>query len=51
MLDALREKTVGNLAKTDSDLLVEVIGSLKRTFMDISKAASEAMAKKAGAKK
>ncbi len=51
MLDALREKTVGNLAKTDSDLLVEVIGSLKLTFMDISKAASEAMAKKAGAKK
>ncbi|MFZ3200003.1 MAG: DUF1844 domain-containing protein [Candidatus Acidiferrales bacterium] len=51
MLDALREKTLGNLAKTDSDLLVEVIGSLKLTFMDISKAASEAMAKKAGAKK
>jgi hypothetical protein len=51
MLDALREKTLGNLAKTDSDLLLEVIGSLKLTFMEISKAASEAMAKKAGAKK
>jgi hypothetical protein len=51
MLDALREKTLGNLAKTDNDLLLEVIGSLKLTFMEISKAASEAMAKKAGAKK
>jgi hypothetical protein len=51
MLDALREKTLGNLAKTDNDLLLEVIGSLKLTFMEISKAAGEAMAKKAGAKK
>jgi Domain of unknown function (DUF1844) len=51
MLDALREKTLGNLAKNDTDLLLEVIGSLKLTFMEISKAASEAMAKKAGAKK
>lgn len=46
MLDVLREKTKGNLAKADSDLLVEVLGSLKLTFMEISKAASEAMAKK-----
>ena len=51
MLDALREKTRGNLAKADDDLLVEVLGSLKLTFMEISKAASEAMAKKAGVKK
>jgi len=50
MLDALREKTSGNLARADDDLLVEVIGSLKLTFMEISKAASEAMAKKAKAK-
>jgi hypothetical protein len=46
MLDVLREKTLGNLAKADSDLLLEVIGSLKLSFMEISKAASEAMAKK-----
>lgn len=46
MLDVLREKTKGNLAKADSDLLVEVLGSLKLTFMEISKAAAEAMAKK-----
>jgi hypothetical protein len=51
MLDVLREKTRGNLAKADDDLLVEVLGSLKLTFMEISKAASEAMAKKAGVKK
>ena len=46
MLDVLREKTKGNLAKEDSDLLVEVLGSLKLSFMEISKAAAEAMAKK-----
>lgn len=51
MLDALREKTRGNLSKADDDLLIEVLGSLKLTFMEISKAASEAMVKKAGQKK
>jgi hypothetical protein len=50
MLDALREKTQGNLAKADEDLLIEVIGSLKLTFMEVSKAAAEAMNKKAKAK-
>jgi hypothetical protein len=50
MLDALREKTRGNLAKADDDLLIEVLGSLKLTFMEISKAATEAMAKKAKGK-
>jgi hypothetical protein len=47
MLDALREKSRGNLAKVDEDLLVEVLGSLKLTFMELSKAAAEAMANKA----
>lgn len=47
MMDALRETTRGNLAKSDEDLLIEVIGSLKLTFMEVSKAAAEAMAKKA----
>jgi hypothetical protein len=51
MLDALKEKTRGNLAKADQDLLTEVLGSLKLTFMEISKAAAAAMAKKAGQKK
>ena len=50
MLDALREKTHGNLSKEDDQLLIEVLGSLKLTFMEISKAAAEAMAKKAKAK-
>jgi len=51
MLDALREKTHGNLAKADEDLLIEVLGSLKLTFMEISKAAAEQMKKQAGIKK
>jgi Domain of unknown function (DUF1844) len=51
MLDVLREKTRGNLAKADDDLLIEVLGSLKLTFMEISKAANDAMAKKATGKK
>ncbi len=50
MLDALREKTRGNLSKDDDQLLLEVLGSLKLTFMEISKAAAEAMAKKAKVK-
>ncbi|MGD0962461.1 MAG: DUF1844 domain-containing protein [Candidatus Acidiferrales bacterium] len=51
MLDVLREKTRGNLAKVDDELLMEVLGSLKLTFMEISKAAAEQMQKKAGVKK
>ena len=51
MLDVLREKTKSNLAKADEDLLVEVIGSLKLTYMEISKAAAAQMAKKAGQQK
>ena len=51
MLDALREKTRGNLSKTDDNLLVEVIGQLKLTFMEMQKVATEAMAKKAAQKK
>jgi hypothetical protein len=47
MLDALREKTKGNLSTEDDQLLIEVLGSLKLTFMEVSKAAAEAMAKKA----
>jgi len=50
MLDALREKTKGNLAPVDDELLVEVLGSLKLTFLEVSKAATEAMNKKAKGK-
>jgi len=51
MLDALREKTRGNLSKADDELLIEVLGSLKLTFMEVSRAATEAMAKKMAQKK
>jgi hypothetical protein len=51
MLDALREKTRGNLSKADDDLLIEVLGQLKLTFMEMSKVAADAMAKKAAQKK
>jgi hypothetical protein len=51
MLDALREKTQGNLARADNDLITEVVGSLKLTFLEISKAAAAAEAKKATQKK
>jgi len=50
MLDVLREKTRGNLATEDDQLLLEVIGSLKLSFMEISKAAAAAMAEKARGK-
>jgi hypothetical protein len=40
MLDALRETTRGNLAAEDDKLLLDVIGSLKLSFMEISKAAA-----------
>lgn len=51
MLDVLREKTKGNLAKADEDLLIEVAGSLKLTFVEISKAAADQMKKQTGVKK
>jgi Domain of unknown function (DUF1844) len=50
MLDALREKTRGNLSKDDDNLLIEVLGSLKLTYMEFSKAAAEQIAKKAKGK-
>lgn len=43
MLDTLREKTRGNLAAEEERLLSEVLGSLKLSFMEISKAAAKAM--------
>lgn len=43
MLDTLREKTKGNLAPEETGLLAEVLGSLKLSYMEISKAAAKAM--------
>jgi len=50
MLDALREKTQGNLAAEDDRLLVEVLGSLKLTFLEMSKAAAQAVQERAKSK-
>jgi hypothetical protein len=50
MLDALREKTLGNLAPDDDRLLIEVLGSLKLSFLEMSKAAAQAMQEKAKTK-
>ncbi len=47
MLDTLRDKTRGNLAADDDRLLLDVLGSLKLSYMEMSKAAAQAMAEKA----
>jgi len=44
MLDALREKTRGNLATEEEQLLLDVIGSLKMSYLELSKAAAAAAA-------
>ena len=43
MLDTLRTKTHGNLAPEEDRLLSEVLGSLKLSYMEISKAAAKSM--------
>lgn len=50
MLDALHEKTHGNLAPDDDRLLLEVLGSLKLSFLEMTKAASQAMKEKVKSK-
>lgn len=50
MLDALREATRGNLAADDERLLLDVLGSLKLSFMEMTKAAAKAMQEKAKAR-
>ncbi len=49
MLDALREATRGNLAAEDDRLLIDVLGSLKLSYMEMTKAAAKAMKEKAKA--
>jgi Domain of unknown function (DUF1844) len=41
MLDALREKTRGNLAQEEDSLLLDVLGNLKLAFMEMAKAAAK----------
>jgi hypothetical protein len=50
MLDALREASRGNLAPDDERLLLDVVGSLKLSFMEMTKAASKAMQEKVKAR-
>ena len=48
MLDALREKTEGNLALEEKATITEVLGSLKFTCLEMTKAAAKARAGGAG---
>lgn len=50
MLDGLREATRGNLASEDERLLLDVLGSLKLSYMEMTKAAAKAMQEKAKAR-
>ena len=43
MVEALREKTRGNLATEDDRFLTEVLSSLKLSYLEVSKAAAQAM--------
>ena len=51
MLDALHEKTKGNLAPEEDNLLLDLLGKLKMTFLEINQAvAAEAAKAKAKAR-
>ena len=50
MLDALRDVSRGNLAPDDERLLLDVLGSLKLSYMEMTKAAAKAMQEKAKAR-
>jgi Domain of unknown function (DUF1844) len=45
MLDALQQKTKGNLAPEENDMLLDLLGKLKLTYLEISKAVAAEMAK------
>ncbi|HXM96609.1 MAG TPA: DUF1844 domain-containing protein [Candidatus Dormibacteraeota bacterium] len=45
MLDALHEKTKGNLAPEEDTLLLELLGKLKMTFLEINQAVAAQAAK------
>jgi hypothetical protein len=50
MLDALREASRGNLASDDEKLLLDVLGSLKLSYMEMTRASAKAMQEKAKAR-
>jgi HD superfamily phosphodiesterase len=45
MLDALHEKTKGNLASEEDNLLLDLLGKLKMTYLEINQAMAAEMAK------
>ena len=49
MLDALHEKTKGNLAPEEDGLLLDLVGKLKMTYLEINQAMAAEMAKAQGA--
>jgi len=51
MLDALHVKTKGNLAPEEDSMLLDLLGKLKMTYLEISKAMAAQMAQVQGAMK
>ncbi len=45
MLDALQQKTKGNLAPEENDMLVDLLGKLKLTYLEVQKAMAAEVAK------
>jgi len=45
MLDALQEKTKGNLAPEEDTLLLDLLGKLKMTYLEINQAVAAEAAK------
>jgi hypothetical protein len=45
MLDALQEKTKGNLAPEEGNMLLDLLGKLKLTYLEIQKAMAAEMAR------
>lgn len=50
MLDALHEKTKGNLAPEEESLLLDLLGKLKMTFLEVNQAVAAQAAQQAKAK-
>ena len=50
MLDALHEKTKGNLAPDEDSLLLDLLGKLKMTFLEVNQAVAAQAAQQAKAK-
>jgi hypothetical protein len=50
MLDALHEKTQGNLAPEEDNLLLDLLGKLKMTYLEINQAVAAEAARAAKAK-